>query len=655
MKRISLSYLVFAVAAAGCSDPEQREVLEPGPPGLSSEPQWLTFTCVEPGCSDQLTARIRVEGGRDVAVVRVVLSEANRTDFAFEVSEETPFVLDRNSSFDVSVTYTPTGDPRLGDVDLIVTFTDASASETDDDRIEPGELRIPLVRRLIGEPKLTVSPSEIVFGAVPVTNQRVVNLTLRNTGSGNFGLVVDSVRTDFAEEVRVENVPRNPLLPDDTWDMRVIYEPVAERFIQGFVTITPVGANELPVSVPFVGTSVADPNLEVSPEAGIDFGEVAVGGSAMAKLRLSNGGGEDLVIGSVRFDPAPTRATIGLEGPAVTGSPTISSLASADIDLTFDAVERGELRTDLVIESNDPRDSAVRIPVQALITRPEIRVEPTAIDFGAVPRGWTVVRPIEISNAGYGDLVITDLGLVLGSSELFTLRQPPNFPIVLRHEQRVGLEIEFRADAEASFNATLSIDSNDANNPFFEVDIGAEGASCERGCPIDNGIPNCTGGICAIGTCNENWYDADADASTGCECAEIGTDPGEFCADAPYLGRLEDDGDRATFTGILPEDGDRDVIRFFAYDESGFFTDAFDVRVSLESTDPGIQMCVYRHQTDTHLNECFFENESCPTNGEFRRDGDFGRDDSGDYIIRVFRDPNTPPTCTTYTLFIRNG
>ena len=50
-----------------------------------------------------------------------------------------------------------------------------------------------------------------------------------------------------------------------------------------------------------------------------------------------------------------------------------------------------------------------------------------------------------------------------------------------------------------------------------------------------------------------------------------------------------------------------------------------DVRISIQSADPGVSMCVYHHGTSAHLSECFFEEESCA------------------------------PSCTPYTVFISNG
>jgi hypothetical protein len=192
--------------------------------------------------------------------------------------------------------------------------------------------------------------------------------------------------------------------------------------------------------------------------------------------------------------------------------------------------------------------------------------------------------------------------------------------------------------------------------PFTEVALSAVGGSCETSCPIANGTPSCLTGTCQVGSCDGGWYDTDQSAATGCECKEIGTDPGSFCADATYLGRLRDkDKTQVTFTGILPIEDDIDVVRFFAEDASDLFSESFDVKVRLDSADPSIRFCIYRYRTSNHQNECYWTDENCPTTRYYRRNGTLGSGDDADFTIKVFRDPNAAPTCTPYTLFISNG
>lgn len=647
--------LSLAACDRGAASGGPQIILEPPPPGIAAEPNWLTFTCVKPGCDTTLEATVEVVGDRAVAIKRIVLSDRERTDFEITTSRTPPFVMEPLESFTVQAQFVPDGDPRLGDVDVRITYGDASADE-DSERIEPGELTVPLVRRLIGEPKLVAEPAFLMFGPVLPSAEKRLPLTISNQGFGNVGLVINRIETDHPGIVRIDNLPPNALVPGDSWDIEVVFAPNSEDVLDGVLKVVPVGSTVEAIEVPYRGTSVPRPRLVVEPNA-VELGEIPVGMLTMRELEISNLGAEPLFVSDIRLGRGLQGVNVemrldGLE--TLTG--TIAPLQTKVLAIAVEGVAAGDVATNLRITSTDPVNPVLDLPFAGLVTKPVIQVTPGALDFGNVPRGWTTVQSIEVSNSGYGDLVITNVAMILGSSDLFTLREVPNLPITLRHDQRVGFEIEFRSEAEASFSATLSVDTNDPETPFSEVSMAAAGASCDLGCPIQNGTPSCLMGICEIGSCNPDYYDADLDAATGCECAEIDRDPGSFCAQSRYLGRFDDDnGDSATFTGILPTGEDEDVIRFFANDTTGFFSEKYDVRVTMQSADPSIRFCVYRHDTGDHLTECYFDNESCPTNRSYRRDGSLGPDDSADYVVKVFRENGAAPACTPYTLFVRNG
>ncbi|MBK6689985.1 MAG: choice-of-anchor D domain-containing protein [Deltaproteobacteria bacterium] len=646
----------WLLVLAACGEAAPSVVKEPPPPGLLAAPRWLTYTCVEPGCDSMLTSEIAVIGDRDVAIKRIVLSDKDRDDFTFTSSRDTPFVLKAGEKFTVDVRFVPTGDPRLGDVNLELTYTDASASESDPDRLDPGQLELPLVRRQIGEPKLAATPTELNFGAVRLSAEKSLPLMVANEGFGNVGLLLEPLESDHPGEISFEALPEAALLPGQSHQVQVTYRPAEEAFLQGVLRVAAVGADVAPTMITVLGTSISVPTIAVAPELGVDFGEVPAPSIGQAVLSLTNRGAEPLVINGVELVSAVAGGVLTFALPRGATTATIAALETLPITLSLEAQQPGEVRTALRIRSNDAARPFLEVPVLGVMTKPIIQVNPGSIDFSNVPRGWTLVRPIEVTNIGYGALVIDSVQMILGSSELFSLRTIPPLPVILQHDQRVGLELEFRSEVEASFAGTLAINSNDAVTPFIEVPMTAVGASCDLGCPITNGVPTCSAGVCAVDSCNPGFYDADRDPASGCECQEYGSDPGGFCVDATYLGTLADgNNDRATFTGIVPADDDVDIIRFFGADETQFLTDDFDVRVTLESTDPGIGLCVYYHETGNHSQECYFNNENCPTDRSYRRDGSLGPDDSADFVIKVFRLPGSAPTCTTYTVFARNG
>lgn len=650
--RIELA-LAASLLVSACTEASAPTVLEPPPPGLRSKPQWLTYSCVEPGCETTRITSISVLGSRDVAIKRIVLSEEDREDFELVLSKEPPFVLQASETFEIQATYRPTGDPRLRDVEISVTYTDAAVSD-DDNRIEPGELQIPLVRRLIGEPKLSVNPTQLVFGSVLAGGNKTMPLEIANSGFGNVGVVVESVTTDVPE-ISISNLPTLAVLPETTWDVDVTYSPTEEKYTEGLITVVSADSTAKPALVGVYGTSIPRPTIAAIPETGIDFGEVRVGTTAMATVEIYNQGSDVLELYRAIINGTGTQG-LSLELPGGTETTTVAVLESVVATVVLEGTTAGVIEAEILVRNNDRANRDFKIPVRALVTKPTVQVSPGSVNFGVVPRGWRKTERIEVENSGYGELLVSELASVVGSSDLFTIQNLPRFPISLRHQERFSFEIEFRSEAQAEFNGVIAIESNDPEYPYRELNLTARGASCEEGCPITNGTPTCLGGACAIDSCNPGWYDTDQDASTGCECAEIGTDPGDFCASSHWAGNLVDDGDAATVSGIISEESDVDLITFFAIDEGGvgqLFGDDFDVRVRLESGDPTIEMCVYRHNTAQHETSCLMQNEDCGRN--FRRDGSYGSNDNGDYIVKIFRRPGEAPICTQYTVFIRNG
>ncbi|MBK8011361.1 MAG: choice-of-anchor D domain-containing protein [Deltaproteobacteria bacterium] len=636
----------------GCENVLPAFVLEPIPPGLRSDPHWLTFTCVAKDCDTSLTINLGVEGPNAIAVKRIVLSDAARTDFEVTSDRALPFILEPRKTAPLTVRYRPDGDPRNGEVTVDIAYTDARTEETGD-RVEPGTLKIPLLPRLIGAAALAVEPSKLHFGAVKVGETPSRTLKLTNQGSGNVGLVFDTIETDL-DALEVEALPAYGLAPGTAWDAKVTYTPTEEAILRGLIIIKPSTDGVPATAIPVIGTSIAAPRIEVSPTT-IELGALGIGATSEANVQITNVGGQPLSIRRVVAEASETDSP-GLVEAHLARSATVASLSpleSIEAQVHFESEASGEVRAVLRIDTNDPQQATTEIPISGIVVRPKIAVDQESIDFGLVPKGWSLRRTVAIENAGHGTLSVAAATWVTGSSTLFTIHERPRFPAALEHGQRIAFAVEFRAETEASFSATLSIESDDPDRAIVPVQISARGAPCSEGCPITHGAPSCVSGACEVEHCDDGWHDADGEAANGCECQEPNDDPGGFCASSRYLGSLSDtDGDRASWTGILPALDDVDVLRFFAEDNTNLFSDDYDVQVALETTDPGIKMCVYRHRTGQHENECTLEGEQCGV--FYRQDGSNG-DDAADYAVRVFRDDTSPTTCTPYTVFVRNG
>jgi hypothetical protein len=647
----SLLLASFLAAACGTKTPEPP----PGPVvppyrGLIATPPQLTYTCVIPGCDTTLTVKVQSNVNRRIAIKRIVLSGEN-PDYTVTPSQAAPFILGNASDFSIAVRFAPTSAPVAESLSLLVTYTDASAEESPD-RIEPGELKIPLVRRLVGEPVMEVTPASLNFGVVPPNARKSLNTTVKNVGFGNIALAVD--RADAGTDVLVVNLPaRAAPVPDAGVDVPISFVPTSELYVNHAVLIGSSTPGVDPVYVQVEGTSYSTPRILLEPEErAIDFGEVPRTQTRTVTVKVANVGGQTLNLTNVAVRDLSGNLKVTL--PNGMSTATLLPLQRLSVELKLDGTNAGIVDGALILQSNDPVRGDLEVPITGTVTEPRLSATPASIDWGVVPMGWAVPKPVELRNVGFGRLTVKNVTFVGGTSSLFTFRNLPPLPATLAREARLAFEVEFRAETAATFMGAVSIETDDPVNPFQEVSLKATGGTCEAGCPIANGTPSCTSGACRIGTCNPGWYDTDHSDATGCECQEIGTDPGDFCSTGLHKGTLSDSGASTSVTGIIHSETDVDFIRFFSSDGFQFLSDGYDVRINLSSGDPNITMCVYRYDTSSNVNECYLNNETCNTRS-YRRTGSWTRDDSAMYYIKVFRKPNTAATCTPYTVYMQNG
>jgi hypothetical protein len=587
---------------------------------------------------------------RRIAIKRIVLSGEN-ADYTVKPSEPAPFILGAASDFSVDVQFAPKSAPAAESLALLVTYTDASAEESPD-RIEPGELRIPLVRRLVGEPMMAVTPPTLNYGVVPLNVRKSLPVTVKNVGFGNIAMAVD--QADAGIDALIVTLPaKAALVPDAGVEVPISFAPTTEVYVKHAVLLGSTTPGVDPVSVQVEGTSYSTPRILVEPEErAIDFGEVPRRSSRKVTVRVANVGGQTLNLTNVAVRDLSGNLKVTL--PNGMSTATLLPLQRLSIELQLDGTNAGVVDGALILDSNDPMRGNLEVPIIGTVTEPRLLASPMTIDWGVVPMGWAVSKPVELRNVGFGSLTVNNITFVGGTSSLYTFKNLPPLPAVLPRESRLAFEVEFRAETAAAFMGSVSIETDDPVNPFQEVALSATGGTCAAGCPIAHGTPSCTSGACTIGACDTGWYDTDQSAATGCECQEIGTDPGEFCSSGLNKGTLSDTGASTSHTGIIHSETDVDFIRFFGEDRSQFLSDDYDVRINLSSGDPNITMCVYRYDTASNVNECYLNNETCNIRS-FRRDGSLGREDGAVYYIKIFRQPNTPATCTPYTVYMQNG
>lgn len=161
-------------------------------------------------------------------------------------------------------------------------------------------------------------------------------------------------------------------------------------------------------------------------------------------------------------------------------TPTSGSLAAGEsepVTVTYDAtglLAGIQYTGDLSIASNDPSKPTHPVPVAMLVTggNPLIAVSADDVDFGTIIQGTSTSLPFTISNVGSGSaLQVTNITV---DDPAFSVSQT-EFTILPGNDAE--MTIYFEALGVGTYTGTMTIFSNDAGNPQYEVSLVGEGGA----------------------------------------------------------------------------------------------------------------------------------------------------------------------------------
>lgn len=156
------------------------------------------------------------------------------------------------------------------------------------------------------------------------------------------------------------------------------------------------------------------PDISVTPEK-IEFGQVNVGDAPKIEtVTVRNDGDAALQIESLALEDETKPYDI-----SAIGSVLIPPGTSTTFTVTYEAETSRKDDTKVLIGSNDPDESVVKVPLTAEGVAPVIQLDPVSYDFGATYIGCELSSKVIISNIGTADLVVSDFSYVTASNDLF--------------------------------------------------------------------------------------------------------------------------------------------------------------------------------------------------------------------------------------------
>ncbi len=227
--------------------------------------------------------------------------------------------------------------------------------------------------------------------------------------------------------------------------------------------------NNLLQTVTVDGEVVETPRISITPE-NISFGSVQAGLSAQQSVTITNTGNTGLGLNNIFVD--------GTDADVFTvtnqcGS-SLAPEASCAVDVTFAPSTEGTRNATLTIESTDPENESVSVPLSGkgtLAPTPEISVTPESVDLGRVLSGTSATAQVTVDNNGNAALQIDSITLTGANAADFI---QTNDCTTVAAGESCTIDLNYTAGAPGVSNATLVVRSNDPETAETSVSVTAE-------------------------------------------------------------------------------------------------------------------------------------------------------------------------------------
>jgi hypothetical protein len=334
-------------------------------------------------------------------------------------------------------------------------------------------------------PAIALNPVSLSFGQVTVGSTVTLTAQVRNTGTA--ALNVNGVTRPAATSGEYTFSPAGPfaVAAGGSATLSVTYRPTDAGTDTGSLSIAS-NASTSPTTLPLTGSGTVPPPPAVPAISltlgSLDFGTATVGGvPAVRTTQIRNTGTADLRVTAIArctgtgteytFSPAPT-ATTPLTVPAST---------SATLSVTYTPTNAGTDAGCLTLASNDPAHPSVSLNLAGTGTVPppapvpNIRLNPTSLDFGTVTVGAPPAQlTAEIQNTGTGDLTVTGIARCSGTSTEYSWS--PGTPVTVVPGANRTITLTYTPRDAGADAGCLALASNDPDSPAVNLGLAGTGS-----------------------------------------------------------------------------------------------------------------------------------------------------------------------------------
>jgi len=263
----------------------------------------------------------------------------------------------------------------------------------DGDLGTPGQVNIPYA------PIITVSPDSLNFNNVPIGSPDSLYFTIYNTGIAD--LVIDTIYSNNVDFVApIYNLDIASL---DSALILVIFAPSTAGQISDSIYVRSNVPSSLTTSIQVHGFGLEHfPEIFILPDS-LEFSNTFVGHSESKLLKVKNTGIANLIIDSIYSGTTHYYVDI----PEIIIAPG----DSAEMEITFEPAIFGFIGDSIFVESNDPDETLLKIPLAGtgLDPNPNIWIVPDTLEFGSTYTTVPTNLQFYIKNIGLYPLEVEEI------------------------------------------------------------------------------------------------------------------------------------------------------------------------------------------------------------------------------------------------------
>jgi Abnormal spindle-like microcephaly-assoc'd, ASPM-SPD-2-Hydin len=373
-----------------------------------------------------------------------------------------PATLQPGQQLQVTVTFDPT-----------TAGTDSGTlTVTSDDPSGPATVSLGGTGTATTTPQLTVSPTVVNFGNVPLNAASTQPVTLTSTGSAAVTINAATV-TGPGFSVTGANFPLT-LNPNQSVTLQVQFDPTAAGAASGQMTVTSnsTTGGTTQVTLNGTGTVAAAPQLTVSAGS-LSFGNVTVNSTGTLPVTLTSSGTAPLTI------TAATVSGADFTDSGATFPVTLNPNTSVTLQVHFAPTAAGAVTGQLTITSNAATGGTTHVQLSGTGTAAataQLQVSATSLPFGSVPVNSTATLTLTLISSGTAPVTINSVALTgTGFSD-----SGATFPVTLNANQSVTLNVQFDPTVAAAATGQLTITSNSSTGGTTQVALSGTGTAAQH-------------------------------------------------------------------------------------------------------------------------------------------------------------------------------